>query len=382
MKIGKYISELLFENDFVILPQMGEFSTKYIPARFVPELKKVESPSKVVTFNDKNKSGGGLLTEYIARKEGVSSAEARTFVDNFVAEMHNSLNAGKKVELESIGVFSVDPTGALLFEPDKSINYLNDTTGLSSVNEPEKKTEEEAKSELDRIVEQAAPAPSPIREFKASDADSPYASRTKPVVQAAGEEKKSEPIKPTVPIGQRTPVSSNRQVSDSGSSKATPQKTGLPPALKWVALTVVPAIVIIIILALNYEYLLGDKAVFGRKAKVTPQPSQVEQPVVQQQEQLTPAPVVQETFDPTVQPPAPERGRKVFFIIVGSFEEEHSAIILAEELRSKGARTAYVFPIRNGFYRVAYGYYYELTEAERELDRAKAVNPNAWILHR
>ena len=108
MKLGKYISELLFENDFVILPEIGEFSTKYIPARFVPELKKVESPSKVIAFNENNKTGGGLLTEYIARKENITSPESKEFVSNFVAEMQNSLKSGKKVELERVGVFSMN----------------------------------------------------------------------------------------------------------------------------------------------------------------------------------------------------------------------------------------------------------------------------------
>jgi hypothetical protein len=400
MKIGKYISELLFENDFVILPQLGEFSTKYIPAKFIPELKKVESPSKTIVFNDKNKSGGGLLTEYIAKKENMSSQEARDFVNTFVSEMLNSLRTGKKVELESIGVFSMEQNGEIIFDGDKSINYLNDSMGMTSVKEPARKSEADAKSELDKVLEDITPTkapkdekifiPHPTEELK------PVAAVPPPAEPVKTDDTIKSDIKSSGNVSQRPPVTPVRPVQEPVSQKIgspvkktetieKPAKQGLPPAVKWTALTVVPLLIIIIILALNFEYLVGDKSVIWSKSQpapvvstetITPQ----EEPVITET-----APVVKETptYDPTVAPAGPERGRKVYYIVVGSFEEEHSAMILAEELRSKGAQTANVFPVnRLGFYRVYYGYYYDLKEAENELAQAQKVNPQAWILHR
>ncbi len=394
MKIGKYISELLFENDFVILPQLGEFSTKYIPAKFIPELKKVESPSKVITFNDKNKSGGGLLTEYIAMKEGISSQEAKEFVSNFVTEMQNSLKSGKKVELENIGFFSLDPSGQILFDPDRSINYLNDAAGLGSVKEPAKKSEEEAKSELDKVLEEVQPHDSTpgqeSEEPEQSQSEEPVSDEAEPTKEDLAE----EPKRPaSVPLGQRSrsihePIGQKTDASNEYKEKNESVKQGgLPPALKWIALTVVPLLIIILVLALNFEYIFGDKSIVWKKDKQTETEQIVEdqdtqyQAAEQEQEPVIDEP--EEEFDPTIPPPPPESGRKVYYIIVGSFEEEHSALILAEELRTEGARTASVFPInRLGFYRVSYGYYYDLSEAERELNMAKEINPNSWILHR
>ncbi len=387
MKIGKYISELLFENDFVILPDLGEFSTKYIPAKFIPELKKVESPSKVITFNEKNKTGGGLLIEYIARKEQIGSQQAREFVTNFVAEMKNSLKSGKKVELDSIGLFTMDQSGVLMFEPDKSVNYLSDSIGMTSVKEPARKSEEEAKTELDKVLEDARKETPPVKDEKPAEPEKPKDAEKK-------DEKKPEPASEPVapPSGQKAPDTPLRNFQEPVSQKSSSphiKKTeeertksgGLPPALKWVAFTVVPLLIIIIVLAFNYEYLFGDKSVFRTEEPVVTEsvlPEPIEPEAVAE-----PEPVVEEAFDPTVAPPAPERGRPVYYIIAGSFEEEHSALILAEELRTQGARTASVFPInRLGFYRVSYGYYYDLQEAERELQKAKEINPNAWILHR
>lgn len=369
MKLGKYISELLFENDFVILPEIGEFSTKYIPARFVPELKKVESPSKVIAFNENNKTGGGLLTEYIARKENITSPEAKEFVGNFVVEMQNSLKSGKKVELERVGVFSMNEAGQIIFDADTSINYLSDSVGMPSVTEPAKKSEEEAKTELDKVMEETRADVTPRSDEKPkTDSNVKYVAATRSGEYSEGAREGSSRTSPKVVVT---------------------KKAGLPPAVKWVALTVVPLLIIIIILALNYDYIFGEKSLIWKRdaapaAVVTESqaPSQDFDPA-----EVTPADdalaATEESFDPTVAPPAPERGRKVYYIIVGSFEEEHSAIILAEELRGKGARTASVFPVnRLGFYRVSYGYFYDLNEAERELNNAKSINPNSWILHR
>jgi cell division septation protein DedD len=396
MKIGKYISELLFENDFVILPQVGEFSTKYIPAKFIPELKKVESPSKIITFNDKNKSGGGLLTEYIAQKENKTSIEAREFVNNFVTEMLNSLNAGKKVELENIGVFSMDSSGNILLDPDKSINYLNDSVGMTSVNEPAKKSEEDAKSELDKVLEGVSTGTA-AREDAKPEIAQPEAEEKKPEEEKKEEQPvEKQPVEtqpasatpaakpPVVPIRPVQEPATRKTIAPREKEEAPVKNGGLPPAMKWVAFTVVPLLVVIIILAFNYEFIFGEKSVvWGKKSPAVP--AQTES-AAQQDDAAEPVavPEVQaDVFDPTVAPPAPERGRTVYYIVVGSFEEEHSAVILAEELRTKGARTANFFPAnRQGFYRVYYGYYYDLREAERDLEIAKQINQDSWILHR
>ncbi|MFN2396056.1 MAG: SPOR domain-containing protein [Bacteroidales bacterium] len=384
MKIGKYISELLFENDFVILPEIGEFSTKYIPAKFVPELKKVESPSKVIVFNENNKSGGGLLIEYTAKQEKISSGEATEFINNFVDEMKNSLKSGRKVELDNVGVFSMNESGQLVFDPDTSVNYLSDSAGMPPVSEPERKTEEEAKTELDKAIEDAKAEVPPKKE--------------EPVEKPEEKPKETEatqPVSKSAEVSQPQKPQTEKVIPPTPKKKVVEKKKqGLSPAIKWVALTVVPLLIIIIVLALNYDYIFGEKSVFS-KSEVSTEPVRVETPAPaaddepaddQMVEEETPA-VTQEPDQPAPRqttPATPEPGRKVYHIIVGSFEEEHSAQILAEELRLMGATNATVFPINPlGFYRVSYGFYYDLNEAERELkDVQQDINPNSWVLHR
>jgi len=498
MKIGKYISDLLFENDFVILPDVGEFSTKYIPAKFIPELKKVESPSKVITFNERNKTGGGLLIEYIAKKENISSIQSREFVNRFVSEMKNSLHTGKKVELEKVGSFSRDEHGLLVFEADTSINYLSDSIGMTPVKEPAKKSEEEAKSELDKVIEEVsidaekpddkkedtdkeedetdtvlpdeeekevkqtgdqgekeddkddviAPVnpekevtqmqdkPEEQKEEKPEETDkklsgpeeaedektSAAAAEKQPEKEEKTAEKQEEEPKKHHGIKSHQPIiktvsSSDPQTTQTGAAKPKPmnfpkpgsrertgfssgktdntrkhadqkpKEAGLPPALKWVAFTVVPLLIIIIVLALNYDYIFGDRSVVFNGDRDVPAMQQTDDIENERMTDETPATGSQtETEQSEVLqdvPATPQQGRMIYYVIVGSFEEEHSALILAEELRNEGALNARVFPVNpQGFYRVAYGFYYDLDEAERVLQDAKQISENAWILHR
>jgi nucleoid DNA-binding protein len=347
MKIGKYISELLFTNDFVILAGFGEFSTKYVPARFVPEKKKVEAPSKEVTFNSKNKTDDNVLAESIAKKENKTALEVKEFITTFVSEMTNSLKSGKKVELDSIGQFALAPNGEIDFTPDKSINYLDVTGGQQSIKEPEKKTQEEAKTEVDKIIDKTTD------DKKAQPTDKP------------SEVKETRPLSATSPI------------------KPTKERSGLSPMVKLIAFLFVPLLVIGVILIVNFEYLFGDKAIdfkgfFDKKPK-----QEIKAPV----RTVTEKPidiVTEEKPAEFIKPSLPEPGRKVYYIIVGSFEEEHNAQILVDELKGKGAGNARTFP-RNplGFYRVSYDYYYDLREAEQMLTTVhQSVSPEAWILHR
>ena len=360
MKIGIYISELLYDHDNVILPGFGMFSTEYIPARFIPEEKKVESPSKVISFNHQIKEGDTPLIGHIASHENMDHDSVWRFVREFVEEMYQSLNSGNKVQLDKVGVFSRDADGAIVFEPDTSINYLADASGLSSVNEP-------GKSEGDAAYIPPAAAPQ----------ETPKGS-LEPEVDS------EEPVVDPVPeVGE--PISETHQ------AEARKQKSGLPPALRWVAYTVVPLLVIIIILAFNFRYFFGEDGLFRASDRrveteqvTTPQPVPPTQAQPAEEAPEVTEEVQPEPFDPTVQPPRPETGRPVYYIIAGSFENEHQAEAFAEDLRRKGAQTAGIY-MRTpaGFYRVAYGYYYDLQEAESKLPEVQQeVNPNAWILHR
>lgn len=367
MKIGIYISELLFEHESVILPGFGEFFTRYNPARFVPEIQKVESPSKTIAFNPGRTEGETPLTSHIAGRENMDPAQVQKYLADYVAEVKQVLEGGKKFEMEKVGMFSTGPDGHPVLEPDTTVNYLADAMGMPPVKTPEKAAQTKPKD-----ADKSAPAatPVPLRE------EAPPAGEEKPPAKSAAE---------------------------------------LPSSLRWLAYTVVPMLVIIIILALNFNFFFGEGGLFRSSKK---EPARIEQEVTPaaraDQETADPdetrpvtgeaQPVTAEeaetatrpeTTAPAAQTPVtgaqqaaaaaqPEPGRPVYYIVVGSFPDRQAADGLVSRLRDQGATQASVFmQTSTGYHRVAYGFYHDLAEAERQLPAVKEnVNREAYILHR
>lgn len=378
MKIGTYISELLFDHEHVILPGFGEFSTKYIPARFIPEEKKIESPSKLISFDAEKKEGETPLLGYMAAKEFKDPEQIKKFIGDFVSEINETLTSGQKVQLERVGVFSKDADGRISFDPDRSINYLADSAGMGAISEPAK------------ITTPPFVAPAPV--YEAPPLVETPEPESEPVTEVSQPEKTEEPAEPApepVFMQEEEPVIPNEPVSE----VKEPARQDLPAVIKWLAWVIIPLLVIIIILAFNWSF------IFGKRSKAPaprPQTETIAPPPAVSQPAEAPAaeterPAATEATSATTAAPAaataaakPEAGRKVYYIVVGAFQDEAQANRYVEELKGKGANQASVFmKTGTGFHRVAYAFYYDLTEAEAQLPRVQQnVNSSAWILQR
>jgi len=136
MKVAHYISELLFANDCVIVPGFGGFVSNYAPAKIHPVNHTFYPPSKSILFNSKLLSDDGLLLHAISMGEGISYEQAKQMVDGFTHDCTHNLNEGKYVKLERIGKIRKDEDGRYLFDPDTSVNYLEDSYGLPTFISP------------------------------------------------------------------------------------------------------------------------------------------------------------------------------------------------------------------------------------------------------
>jgi len=133
MNIAFYISELLYSNDCVILPGFGGFVTSYAPAKIHPVNHTFYPPSKNVLFNSKLTRDDGLLIDYVASDQSISYTEAKSVVTSFIHDLEGKIQKGQKVELNSVGIFFQDKKQKLLFDPDSSINYLEESFNLPSI---------------------------------------------------------------------------------------------------------------------------------------------------------------------------------------------------------------------------------------------------------
>ncbi len=348
MKIGKYISDLLFTHESVTLTGFGTFSTRYIPARFIPEKKIVESPSKIADFSPEPREGGRLLPEYIAKKEDRPVEQVAAYLDDVVKEIRYSLESGKKVEFENLGLFYMDADGNYQFEADRATNYLDQATDVPEVTAPAGiKTDPPKKEPAETGHQDEIPQP------------------------------ESQPDEPVI-------------TNQKNEEEMKEKKTRLPAALRWLAYVLIPLLIILILLFANYNFFFGDEGIFRRAERpvaehpveetIRPEAvPQEEEPVEDEVREEEPA-----VADPALEPPRPEPGRRVYYIVVGSFRNELMAKNLAEELRREGATLAHVLGrTPSNYHRVCYGYYYELGEAERQkAELSDELRQVAWILHR
>ena len=140
MTIAKYIGDLLYRYECVIVPNFGGFVTNEISAKVNQSTHTFYAPSKQLTFNSNLQNNDGLLANYIAASENISYSKAVTVIEKEVLALKAMLKT-EEIELENIGSFCTSKEGKLLFEPYNAVNYLTASFGMSSYVSPAVKRE-------------------------------------------------------------------------------------------------------------------------------------------------------------------------------------------------------------------------------------------------
>jgi len=159
-RLDKYISELLYDYDCVIIPRLGGIVTNYKPARF--EKGMAYPPGKELRFNKNLTKNDGLLAQCVSEIEEMSVQKADAFVQETVEHYLKELNGGNRVELNKVGILYIDDHRNLRFEPDTSVNYLRSAFGFEVFKLPEPKIQlkpaiEEKVEESPKIIPLKSP---------------------------------------------------------------------------------------------------------------------------------------------------------------------------------------------------------------------------------
>ncbi|WP_405208815.1 SPOR domain-containing protein [Aquimarina sp. LLG6339-5] len=133
---AKYISELLYRYECVILPGFGAFLTKRQPAMIQKSTHAFFPPQKIISFNSQLQNNDGLLANYIATAENISYTDAVAKIQRYVLSLRNKMANGKRLELDGIGSFYTSVEDTLQFEPSQNTNYLTEAFGLNSFISP------------------------------------------------------------------------------------------------------------------------------------------------------------------------------------------------------------------------------------------------------
>ncbi len=136
MEVNKYISQLLYNHDCVILPDFGGFVANYKSASVDYVHNTFYPPRKELLFNRNLNQNDGLLINHMSRIEGIEYIESKNIIVGFVKETITKLHNGEKVVFDGIGAFYYDIQKNIQFEPDTSQNYLLESYGLTSFYSP------------------------------------------------------------------------------------------------------------------------------------------------------------------------------------------------------------------------------------------------------
>jgi nucleoid DNA-binding protein/PHD/YefM family antitoxin component YafN of YafNO toxin-antitoxin module len=143
-KTDKYISELLYNHDCVIIPGFGGFIGNYSPAKINTTQHVFTPPHKHIVFNINLKNNDGLLANCIASSENINYTEALSSIDKYVFQLNDSLKKGEKVKVDTVGTLFLNEAKTIQFNPS-STNFLIDSFGLSEFVAPAVKQEKISK---------------------------------------------------------------------------------------------------------------------------------------------------------------------------------------------------------------------------------------------
>tara|TARA_B100001115_G_C15844866_1_gene425084 strand:+ start:674 stop:1636 length:963 start_codon:yes stop_codon:yes gene_type:complete len=128
--VEKYISELLFKHDCVIVPNFGGFVGNHQSAKLNRQTNILYPPTKQILFNRDLVTNDGLLISHIANQESISQEEAKAAVIEFVLNSNDKLETTQILRLNNIGLFTLTSERTILFIQDNKINYLLSSFGL------------------------------------------------------------------------------------------------------------------------------------------------------------------------------------------------------------------------------------------------------------
>lgn len=435
MKIARYIGDLLYDYECVVIPGLGGFLANDKPASIQPNTHHFRPPYKQVMFNAYLKTNDGLLVNYIAKEENISYQEAKAQVDKFVYLCDSALKAGKRIHFHKVGTLYLNKNEKIVFEQDNTVNYNADAFGLTGFvspairrstaeekirdaitgNTPEKKTapkkEPAKKQDRKRMPAETSPEKRHTR-LVATRKKSPYRTQlaflvlliiammigwgfmNKDMVNAYYNNYSS-----MIPLFYTQP---NAYVINNIDKVPIAKVSSSRFGSWWIQLfekskAPVPET------ASKATPEVSPKASTGaKKPKTKPEApvSKKPAPVVKKAENtatisVKPAGVKTSVMPEKVYKPAPRKAATTkpapaaranvsarhYYIIAGAFKSLHNVRSLIYALKKQGYNAMAAGVTANGLHRVAFGVYGNRRQAERQLQKIRRKdNPAAWIL--
>jgi cell division septation protein DedD len=133
MRLEKFVLELLYHHDCVVVPQWGGLVANYRAARLNSVSHVITPPSKHIGFNRNLIADDGLLAHHMGLVLGITHAAASQIIFDEMAAAKNQLHTNGRVVWDKIGTFYNDAQGAMQFMPQDQENFLMSSFGLHPI---------------------------------------------------------------------------------------------------------------------------------------------------------------------------------------------------------------------------------------------------------
>lgn len=162
------ISELLYNNEFVVVPGFGGFVSRTERSHYSLNRSVIHPPSKKILFNVQLKQNDGILASWLKDKINCDFIQAGKHIEEFASYSKMLLDTKRRLEFETLGLFYLDLENNICFEPKTDINFLIDSFGLSSITLKELPVEAEQKviETVDRVEKAEQKLPVKKRNYK------------------------------------------------------------------------------------------------------------------------------------------------------------------------------------------------------------------------
>ena len=319
--LGHIIHQTLVNQRFVVLPKVGAFLLRKMPARIHPIHDRIEPPRDEVRFNKAIKEDDGLLVSKVSQLENIDHTEARSVVKQCVSKIEFELANRSEVNFGPLGVLSKNYEGKLIFTEAASSEQWPSQFGLASIKlQP---------IDVDRKVniKQLAPSAKKLAtEFPVKKAVA-YAATLALLVSLG-----------IIPLTNEN----NRNMA----SLSFASFVGKPKEVKYVPRNFQP-------MEVSASYVSSA-------------------PIADLNEPVT------ETLEEEVISPVEVRSN-IYYVVAGSFDSKAEATALINDLSSRGFGGLYVGQF-DGKHLVSYGTYSTLEDAKGMKASVKLGNPDAWVL--
>ena len=147
-----YISELLYLEDCIIVPDFGGFIVNDKSATINEKSGEITPPSKTILFNSQLVNNDGLLVNHIAKEENISQKECLANVLAISKKLKSKLFETKILRIKKIGLLTIGSENNILFTQEKGYNYNLNSFGMRSVNHNTIDKKQRIKNEIQNTV--------------------------------------------------------------------------------------------------------------------------------------------------------------------------------------------------------------------------------------